>query len=139
MALDPTTVPIELINAALAVRMRAHAPYSNFLVGAAVKADDATVYAGCNVENASYGVTICAERNAVAQMVAAGRRRAVEIAVTTTGGHPPCGACRQVLAEFAEGLVIWLVSVDTAGKPLSAQQTTLGELLPMQFSLPKEG
>jgi cytidine deaminase len=138
VTLDPAA-PIEFINAALAVRMRAHAPYSKFLVGAAVKADDGTVYAGCNVENASYGLTICAERNAIAQMVAAGRRRAVEIAITTTGSHPPCGACRQVLAEFAGDLVVWLVGVDAAGKLLSAQRTTLAELLPMQFALAKQG
>jgi cytidine deaminase len=134
MALDPSA-PIEFINAALAVRMRAHAPYSKFLVGAAVKADDGTVYVGCNVENASYGLTICAERNAITQMVAAGRKRASELAITTTGGHAPCGACRQVLAEFASDLVIWLVDVDSSGKPLSAEQTTLNDLLPMRFDL----
>ena len=134
MALDPSD-PIEFINAALAVRMRAHAPYSKFLVGAAVKADDGTIYVGCNVENASYGLTICAERNAIAQMVAAGRKRAVEVAITTMGGHAPCGACRQVLAEFASDLVIWLVDVDSSGKPLSAARTTLNELLPMRFDL----
>lgn len=138
MPLDPA-VPVEFINAALAVRMRAHAPYSKFLVGAAVKADDGTVYAGCNVENASYGLTICAERNAIAQMVAAGRRKAVEVAITTVGGHAPCGACRQVLAEFASDMVVWLVDVDSAGKPVTAKRTTLAELLPMQFSLSKEG
>jgi cytidine deaminase len=134
VALDPSD-PIEFINAALAVRMRAHAPYSKFLVGAAVKADDGTIYVGCNVENASYGLTICAERNAIAQMVAAGRKRAVEVAITTMGGHAPCGACRQVLAEFASDLVIWLVDVDSSGKPLSAARTTLNELLPMRFDL----
>ena len=134
MALDPS-MPIEFINAALAVRMRAHAPYSKFLVGAAVKADDGTVYAGCNVENASYGLTICAERNAIAQMVAAGRRRAEELAVATFGGHAPCGACRQVLAEFAKDMVVWLVDVDSSGKPLSGARTTLGDLLPNRFDL----
>jgi cytidine deaminase len=115
--------------------MRAHAPYSKFLVGAAVKADDGTVYVGCNVENASYGLTVCAERNAIAQMVAAGRRRAVELAVATMGGHAPCGACRQVLAEFASELGIWLVDVDASGKPLSAERVTLNELLPRRFDL----
>ncbi len=87
----PEDAPLELINAAAAVRMRAYAPYSRFLVGAAVRADDGTLYAGCNVENASYGLTVCAERNAVFQMVASGRRKAQEIALTTTGGHAPCG------------------------------------------------
>jgi len=136
--LDPST-PIELINAALAVRMRAYAPYSKFLVGSAVTADDGSVYAGCNVENASFGLTICAERNAVAQMAAAGRRKPVELAVATVGGHAPCGACRQVLAEFAADLVIWLVAVDLSGKPISAERTTLAELLPRRFDLPEEG
>jgi cytidine deaminase len=134
VALDPSA-PIEFINASLAVRMRAHAPYSKFLVGASVKADDGTVYVGCNVENASYGLTICAERNAIAQMVAAGRRRAVEMAIATIGGHAPCGACRQVLAEFASEMAVWLVDVDTSGKPLSAERTTLSELLPRRFDL----
>jgi cytidine deaminase len=134
MPLDPAA-PIELINAATAVRMRAHAPYSNFLVGAAVKADDGAVYAGCNVENGSYGLTICAERNAIGQMVAAGRRHAVELAITTSGGHAPCGACRQVLAEFASHLVVWLVDVDESGKPVSAERVTLNELFPRRFDL----
>ncbi|QDT55981.1 Cytidine deaminase [Caulifigura coniformis] len=131
--LEDPAAPIELINAAAAVRMRAYAPYSKFLVGAAVRADDGSVYAGCNVENSSFGLTICAERNAVAQMAAAGRRRAVEIAITTTGGHAPCGACRQVLSEFSRGLTVWLVDVDSSGKPVSADRTTLEVLLPRQF------
>lgn len=134
MPLDPDT-PIELINAAAAVRMRAYAPYSKFLVGAAVRADDGAVYAGCNVENASFGMTMCAERNAIAQMVAAGRRLAAEIAITTVGGHAPCGACRQVLSEFAKGLTVWLVDVDQAGKPQTANRTTLDDLLPRRFTL----
>jgi cytidine deaminase len=132
--LDPDA-PIELINAAAAVRMRAYAPYSRFLVGAAVRADDGSLFAGCNVENASYGLTSCAERNAIFQMVGAGRRKALEIALTTTGGHAPCGACRQVLSEFADNLTIWLVDVDAAGKPIGATKTTLDELLPQRFRL----
>jgi cytidine deaminase len=133
--LDASHHPVELINAAAAVRMRAYAPYSKFLVGAAVRADDGTLYAGCNVENASYGLTVCAERNAIFQMVAAGRRRAVEMALTTIGGHAPCGACRQVLAEFSGELTVWLVDVDANGKPAGAVRTTLDELLPRRFEL----
>ncbi|HVJ66760.1 MAG TPA: cytidine deaminase, partial [Caulifigura sp.] len=87
------------------------------------------------VENASYGLTVCAERNALFQMVAAGRRKALEMALTTTGGHAPCGACRQVMAEFAAELVVWLVDVDAAGKPIAAVRTTLDELLPRRFVL----
>ncbi len=134
MPLD-AEAPIELINVAAAVRMRAYAPYSKFLVGAAVRADDATVYTGCNVENASYGLTICAERTAIFQMVGAGRRKVVEMALTTIGGHAPCGACRQVLSEFSGELVIWLVDVDEGGKPIAAVKTTLDELLPRRFKL----
>ncbi len=136
MSLDPDLHPIELINAAAAVRVRAYAPYSQFLVGAAVRAGDGALFAGCNVENASYGLTICAERNAIFQMVAAGRRKASEIALTTRGGHAPCGACRQVLSEFSDDLTVWLVDVDAAGKPVSARRTTLDALLPERFALP---
>ena len=135
MPLDPAEYPIELINAAAAVRMRAYAPYSKFLVGAALRADDGTLYAGCNVENASYGLTVCAERNALFQMVAAGRRRAVEMAITTIGGHAPCGACRQVMSEFGAELVVWMVDVDAAGKPVAAKRASLDELLPLRFVL----
>lgn len=129
------TAPVELINVAAAVRMRAYAPYSRFLVGAAVRSDDGTVYTGCNVENTSYGLTVCAERSAIFQMVGAGRRKAVEMAITTMGGHAPCGACRQVLSEFSGELVIWLVDVDAGGKPIGAVQTTLDELLPQRFKI----
>ena len=135
MPLDPDLYPIELINAAAAVRMRAYAPYSKFLVGAALRADDGTLYAGCNVENASYGLTVCAERNALFQMVAAGRRMVTEIAIATPGGHAPCGACRQVMSEFAAELVVWMVDVDPSGKPVAATRSTLDELLPLRFVL----
>lgn len=91
-----------LAGAARAVAERAYAPYSRFRVGAAIRTRTGTVFAGCNVENASYGLTICAERNAVFQMAAAGERELAAIVVYTPTPTPtaPCGACRQVLNEF---------------------------------------
>jgi len=112
------------------VRRRAWAPYSRFRVGAAVLAGSA-IHRGCNVENASYGLTVCAERNAVAAAVAAGARRvdAVAVASGTTPPTPPCGACLQVLAELGrpETAVILL------GARGARVETTLGDLLPRAF------
>lgn len=120
-----------LMQRARAVRENAHAPYSGFRVGAALEADDGTVYVGCNVENASFGMTICAERSAVSAAVAAGRTRFRRLALSTERGEPaaPCGACRQVLAEFAPGLP---VESEVGGR---RARWSLGELLPARFSL----
>jgi cytidine deaminase len=116
--------------AAEAARERAYAPYSTFRVGAAIETDDGTIFAGCNVENASYGLTICAERSAVVAAVSMGQRRFRRMVLVSDANHPvaPCGACRQVLAEFAPDLPI----ESCAGNEVTTW--TMRELLPAGFS-----
>jgi cytidine deaminase len=118
-----------LVAAARAVQLRAYAPYSQFHVGCAIQAEDGTIYVGCNVENASYGLTICAERAAVCAAVSAGAQQFRRAVVVTDIDPPaaPCGACRQVLAEFGPGLRIEAVG------PSSAVSWTMAELLPSAF------
>jgi cytidine deaminase len=113
-----------------AARDRAYAPFSHFRVGAALETDDGTVFAGCNVENASYGLTICAERSAVVAAVSAGHQRFRRMVLVSDAAEPvaPCGACRQVLSEFAPDLV-----VESCAGELS-QQWTMRELLPAGFT-----
>lgn len=116
-----------LIEQAKAVRQNAYAPYSRFAVGAAVLAKSGRVYCGCNVENLSFGLTICAERNAVFAAVAAGEREFEAIAVVADSREPvtPCGACRQVLAEFGPDLAV--CSANLEGLTF---ESTIRELLP---------
>ncbi|HEX9114715.1 MAG TPA: cytidine deaminase [Anaerolineae bacterium] len=118
----------ELIAAAEAARAAAYAPYSQFTVGAALRGADGKIYPGCNVENASFGLTICAERNALAGAVARGERTFPAIAVVTENGVTPCGACRQVLFEFNPQMIV-IVS-DRAGH---RQIYRLADLLPAAF------
>ena len=122
-----------LIAAARAVRANAYAPASGFRVGAAVRAADGRAFVGCNVENASYGLTVCAERNAVAAAVAAGVRELVAVAIVTDLDEParPCGACRQVLAEFGRDLEVVLAG---RADPVGRVCTTLRALLPEPFT-----
>jgi cytidine deaminase len=131
-----------LIVAARAARRHAHARYSGFQVGAAVLDERGRIHVGCNVENASYGLTVCAERNAVAAAIVGGARRIVAVAVVAPASSaslassnsnvtPPCGACRQVLAEFGgDGLLVLL------SEPRGAHtERTLGALFPEPFRL----
>jgi len=120
----------ELIQSALKVRRQAYARYSNFAVGAALQTADGQTFVGCNVENVSYGLTICAERAAVFAAVAAGQREFACLAVASAGGVTPCGACRQVLIEFAADLPILLIDSD---RPASVTETNLRDLLPRAF------
>ena len=120
-----------LMAAARRVRANAHAPYSQFAVGAAVLAEDGTIYAGCNVENASFGLTLCAERVALTSAIAAGKTRFQAIAVVAPGKTAPCGACRQVLAEFCDDLLI-LIADGESERP--AVEFRLRDLLPAAFT-----
>ena len=121
----------ELLNAALEARLKAYAPYSKFLVGAAVRAEGGKIYTGCNIENASYGLTVCAERNALFAAVGAGERKFTALCVVGDTEAPisPCGACRQVMAEFKVPCII------LANLKGDVKEYTLEELLPLGFSL----
>lgn len=125
----------ELIQRACAVRKNAYAKYSKFHVGASLLTSDGSIFDGVNVENASYGLTNCAERTAVFAAVAAGHTQFVAVAVATDGGHGPCGACRQVLIEFGTDLLV--LQVDSLN-PDKVTETTTGALLPGNFEFPAE-
>ena len=117
----------ELLTAAWLTRDLAYAPYSGFAVGAAIMATDGRIFTGCNVENLSFGLTMCAERVAVGSAVAAGKKdfRCIAVAADTDEAISPCGACRQVLAEFNPGLAVF--SANLSGK---VQEFSLEHLLP---------
>lgn len=123
-----------LVELAKKARAHAYAPYSGFAVGAAVLAADGRVFVGCNIENASYGLTNCAERTAIFSAVAAGARELRALAVVADGELPcsPCGACRQVIAEFAVERII------LANLKGSRRVVTKEELLPFAFSLQQQ-
>ena len=122
----------QLLTAARAARRNACAPYSKFRVGAALLAANGRIYRGCNIENASYGLTICAERVAFFNALSAGERRFTTLAVVSNGAATPCGACRQVMAEFAPRLK---VLVADAKRGAAARAFLLDELLPSRFAL----
>ena len=115
-----------LIDAAIEARLAAYAPYSNFQVGAALLCEGGEIFTGCNVENLSYGLTICAERNAIFAAVATGQQKfqAIAIAADTEKPISPCGACRQVMCEFGDFPVI-LTNLQN-----EVVESTVGELLP---------
>lgn len=120
----------DLVNVALAARENAHAPFSKFRVGAALEDDSGRVHTGCNIENATYGLTLCAERVAVFKAVSEGVRRfrRIAIAADTETLTPPCGACRQILWEFCGDIEILLAN--PRGK---SESLRLNELLPRAF------
>ena len=122
---------LNLIEAAKLAAKKAYAPYSGYQVGAALETTDGVVYTGCNVENASYSLTICAERNAVAQAILNGESnfRAIAIYVDTEILFPPCGACRQVLSEFTPGMLVIYANKN------GIKKTKLNKLLPDSFQL----
>lgn len=123
----------ELLDAAVKAKKNAYAPYSSFHVGSALRTKKGNIYSGCNVENSSYGVTICAERNAIFQMAGQGEREISDILVIgdTEKFLPPCGACRQVIAEFSEEDT----RVIMCNKDGEYRETTVKEILPFGFSL----
>lgn len=118
----------ELIGLAREARQRAYAPYSRFAVGAALLGRSGRVYTACNVENVSYGLSICAERAAVFKAVSEGEQEFEALAVVTSAGGSPCGACRQVLAEFNYNMTVYVA--DTEGQH---RAFTVEELLPEAF------
>ena len=132
---DPTRQQIDdLVQAALVVRVKAYAPFSKFYVGAAILDNEGRVFSGVNVENSSYGLTICAERTAAGTAITAGAKEFVAVAVATPGAAAPCGACRQFLYEFGPQCLVLLVDSDTGELTRTA---TLGEFLPNGFRLGK--
>jgi cytidine deaminase len=124
----------ELVQAALDAQQRAYCPYSDYPVGAALRTASGTIYSGVNVENASFGLTICAERVAASAAVAAGEQDFTALVVVSRGGVAPCGACRQFLAEFNPNLPI--VMVDSLD-PDQVHEATLDQLLPGRFEGPR--
>ena len=117
-----------LLQAACAVRERAYAPYSNYKVGAAILTADGQIFSGVNVENASYGLSICAERSAIFTAVSEGVQEILAVAICTSNVGSPCGACRQVMVEFAGDMPVYLT--DTEG---NVRETTLHNLIPEYF------
>jgi len=128
----PAEMAASLMDAARAAARRAYVPYSHFPVGAAVLTADGTIVAGCNVENASYPLTVCAERVAVATAVAAGHQEIAAVAVSApkAAGTTPCGGCRQVLNEFKPSQADLIVFLDD--EP-DVREVPLGTLLPASF------
>ena len=126
----------ELVQRAQAVRELAHAPYSKYRVGAAIATKKGSIFVGCNVENASFGATICAERGAIMQMVAAGEKDPIACAVVTGDdvGASPCGICRQVLSEFASDMPVVLVGLGSREGEVG-RVVQLADLLPLAFHL----
>jgi len=127
-----TTPPSDLLDAARRVQRNAYVPYSDFPVGAALRSADGTIYVGANIENASFGLSRCAEQSAVQAMASAGGRTITEIVVVSDVNEPasPCGACRQILYEFGKNAKLWLVNASG-----EVRSTTVQAMLPGAFEL----
>ena len=125
----------QLVAEARKARASAYAPYSDYRVGAAIATEDGRIFIGCNVENASFGATICAERMAIGAMIVAGASKPIAVAIVTGGSKPgpPCGMCRQVLVEFTRDMPVVLVAETDAGD--ARRDTTLAEVMPDVFEL----
>ena len=123
---------VELINYAKKAMNNAYAPYSNFCVGAALLTDDGTVYTGCNIENSSFGATICAERTAAVKAVSEGHRRFIKIAIVSKAGSYtyPCGICRQFLSEFSDENMEFIFE----GKDGTILTKSIKDILPYAFN-----
>jgi cytidine deaminase len=120
----------ELIQIAKAARLHSVAPFSNFLVGAAIRTEEGKIYTGCNVESASYGLTVCGERVAIWKALSEGEREFTELAIVadTETLTPPCGTCRQIIWEFCKNATIVLANLDG-----ETQECSIKELLPRAF------
>ena len=129
----PTYTDAQLIQQAISASENAYVPYSNYAVGAALLASDGTLYTGCNVENAAYPATICAERTALVKAVSTGARQFDTLVVATRNAGSPCGICRQMLSEFAPDLRVLIVDFDGT----LHTETTLRQLLPDNFDAGK--
>jgi cytidine deaminase len=129
----PTQAQIDkLVAAAITVRSKAYAPFSKFYVGAAILDNEGRVFSGVNVENSSYGLTICAERTAAGAAITAGAKEFIAVAVATPGAAAPCGACRQFLYEFGPQCTVLLVDSETGKVKRTAM---LDKFLPDGFRL----
>ena len=122
----------QLIQAALFAREQAHAPYSKFQVGAALKTFDGTIISGSNVESASYGLSCCAERVAIFKALSENQHNFSALAIASPGGAAPCGACRQIIAEFAPEATLLLIDSDSP--KTTAKETNIRTLLPNAFT-----
>lgn len=122
----------DLLQRATLARQNAYAPYSRFAVGAALLTTSNDIFVGCNVENATYGATICAERTAAVTAIAAGFRKWTAIAIVLPGGGTPCGICRQFLAEFSPGLQIYVANASHPSLP--PECFNLDDLFPVGFA-----
>ena len=125
------TAPMDvqkLVEMAQSAREQAYAPYSNYRVGAALLTESGEIFTGCNVENAVYPTTCCAERVAIFKAVSEGRRRFRAIVVATEDGGSPCGVCRQVMREFAPEMIVFIADAENG-----LRETSVAELLPDSF------